>query len=124
MKSPLGATQNGNVKRLEDDVRQGFVFETVSTRILSVALELVTPRRRSLSWNWVCLREPRAPTVKLACAHPRTTVKGAEMVDEVDNDVHSISHLLLEFLDEVDNDVHSISHLLLEFLSLRPVSLP
>jgi len=43
------------------------VLKTVSARILSLALELVTPRRRSLSWNWVCLREPRAPTVKLAC---------------------------------------------------------
>jgi len=39
------------------------VFETVRTRNLSLALEFVTPRRRSLSWNWVCLREPRAPTV-------------------------------------------------------------
>ena len=27
----------------------------------------VTPRRRSLSWNWVCLREPRAPAMKLDC---------------------------------------------------------
>jgi len=43
------------------------VFETVSAGIFSLALEFVTPRRRSLSWNWVCLREPRAPTVKLAC---------------------------------------------------------
>jgi len=43
------------------------VFETVSARILSLALKFVTPRRRSLSWNWVCVREPRAPTVKLAC---------------------------------------------------------
>jgi len=43
------------------------VFETVSARILSLALEFVNPRKRSLSWNLVCLREPRAPTVKLAC---------------------------------------------------------
>ena len=27
------------------------VFETVSARILSLALEFVTPRRQSLSWN-------------------------------------------------------------------------
>jgi len=42
------------------------VLETVSTRIFSLALEFVTPRRQSLSCNWVCLREPRAPTAKLA----------------------------------------------------------
>jgi len=43
------------------------VLDTVSTRIFSLALEFVTPRRQSLSWNWVFLREPRAPPVKLAC---------------------------------------------------------
>jgi len=34
---------------------------------VSAALESVTPRRQSMSLNWVLLREPRAPTVKLAC---------------------------------------------------------
>ena len=29
------------------------IFDTMSTRILSLALELVTQRRQSLSWNWV-----------------------------------------------------------------------
>jgi len=43
------------------------VFDTVSARILSLALEFVTPKRQSLSWNWVLLREPRAPTLKLDC---------------------------------------------------------
>jgi len=43
------------------------VFDTASNRILSLALEFVTPRRQSLSWNWIFLREPRAPTVLLAC---------------------------------------------------------
>jgi len=39
------------------------IFDTVSARILSLALKFVTPRRQSLSWNWVLLRA----TVKLAC---------------------------------------------------------
>jgi len=42
------------------------VFDTVSARILSLALESVTSRRQSMCGNWVVLREPRAPTVKLA----------------------------------------------------------
>ena len=80
------------------------VFETMSTQILSLTLQFVTPRRRSLSWNWVCMREPRGPICEFSlCAVPRSTLKGAKMVDEV--------------------DVHSISLVLLEFLSLRPVSL-
>jgi len=52
------------------------VFDTVSIWILSLALEFVTPRSykefvtprtQSLSLNWVFLRKPSAPTVKLAC---------------------------------------------------------
>jgi len=42
------------------------VFETVCARILSLALEFETLRTRSLSWNWVCLREVHALIVKLA----------------------------------------------------------
>jgi len=45
-----------------------FASDTVSIRILFLALEFVIPRRQSLSWSWVFLREPHAPTVKLACA--------------------------------------------------------
>ena len=43
------------------------VFETVSIQIWSLALEFVTLRGQSLSWNWVFLKEPRTPTAKLAC---------------------------------------------------------
>jgi len=49
--------------------KKAIVFDIVSAWILSLAfkLESVTPRRQSLSWNWVLLREPHVPTMELAC---------------------------------------------------------
>jgi len=46
---------------------KAIVFDIVSARMLSLALKSDTPRRQSLSWNWVLLRETHAATVESAC---------------------------------------------------------
>ena len=73
------------------------VFETVSTRILSLALEFVTPRRQSLSWNWVFLRQLRAPgnCEFDLCVVPTSPMGDAKITNEID--VHPISLILLKF---------------------------
>jgi len=68
--SPFRAAKNRDVKKLEDNIWQGqrFWHHKCSDSVFGFGVcHSVTPTRWSLSWNWIFLREPRAPTVKLAC---------------------------------------------------------
>ena len=67
LRAHLGLRKMETWKSLRMISDKASVFDTVSTRILSLALEFVTPRKQSLSWNWVFVREPHALSVKLAC---------------------------------------------------------
>jgi len=77
--SGLRKTETWKSLRMMSD--RAKVLSTVRLRILSLAFELVTPSWVSLSWNWICLREPRASFLSTQSPSSKKSIESIGLVN-------------------------------------------